>query len=447
MGEHTIISKSGLGLTAQEIAENFSDIHPCLTPIQAREACNHCLYCYDAPCITACPTGIDIPTFIHEISTKNTKSAARTIFSENIMGGTCARACPTEILCEQACVRNKSDEKPVNIGQLQRFAVDHYMASSEPHPFSKAPDTGKKIAVIGAGPAGLSCAHRLAMSGHNVDIFDAEGKAGGLNEYGLAAYKMADDFAAREVVFILEIGGITVHTNKQLGRDFHLEELEESYDAVFIGIGLSGARALGIEGEGLNGVRDAIDFIKDVRQLDDLSNFKLGENIVVIGGGNTAIDAAIQAKRLGTASVSLVYRRGPTQMSATQWEQDLAASNHVNIYHWASPDEIIGDGQIEAIRFDRTAIKDGKMVNTGKKMILPCDHLFKAIGQTMDTNMFDGLEINGGKINVDDNMTTSKAGVFAGGDCTQIGEDLTVEAVEQGKRAAMSIDNYLEGEA
>ena len=449
MGDRAIVSHSGSELSAAEVNENFSDLHPCLTPIQASAAADHCLYCYDAPCITACPTGIDIPTFIHQISTQNIKGAAHTILSENIMGGTCARACPTEILCEQACVRNKSDEKPVEIGKLQRFAVDGFMASKHDHPFKRAAGTGKTVAIVGAGPAGLSCAHRLSMLGHDVDIYEAKDKLGGLNEYGLAAYKMADNFAAAEAAFILKIGGIKTKLGMRLGEDFNINNLTEKYDAVFLGIGLTNTRSLGISGEQLNGVNNAISFIKDIRQADDLSKVKIGQDVIVIGGGNTAIDAAIQAKRLGAKNVSLVYRRGAEQMSATTWEQDLAASNHVNIYHWLSPAEITGKGRVEAVQFNRTKVKKGKMQNTGESITMRCDQLFKAIGQTMDTSPIDdisGFEMASGKMKTDGNMQTSLSGVFAGGDCTGFGDDLTVEAVEQGKKAAIAIDNHLKGE-
>ncbi len=446
MGDRAIVSKSGSALSTEEINANFSDLHPCLTPIQAREASDHCLYCYDAPCITACPTGIDIPTFIRQISTQNIKGAAHTILSENIMGGTCARACPTEILCEQACVRNKSNEKPVEIGNLQRFAVDGFLASNHEHPFKRAASTKKNIAVVGAGPAGLSCAHRLSVLGHDVDIYDAEAKLGGLNEYGLAAYKMADNFAAREADFIMGIGGITPKLGIRLGEDITITKLQEKYDAVFLGIGLTSTRTLGISGEQLDGVEDAISFIKDIRQSSDLSKLKIGDDVVVIGGGNTAIDAAVQAKRLGAKNVSLVYRRGPEQMTATTWEQDLAANNHVNIYHWLSPAEITGKGKVEAIQFNRTKTKKGKMLNTGESIKTKCDQLFKAIGQTMDTGSFGGIETASGKIKTGDNMQTSLSGVFAGGDCSGVGEDLTVEAVEQGKQAAIAIDNHLKGD-
>ncbi|MEX0297989.1 MAG: FAD-dependent oxidoreductase, partial [Kordiimonas sp.] len=314
-------------LTKEAIDANFSDLHEPLSALQAKAEADRCLYCYDAPCIQACPTSIDIPTFIHQIRTDNVEGSAKTILSENIMGGTCARACPTEVLCEQACVLNASEEEPVEIGALQRHAVDHLMTKGGSHPFERKPDTGKRIAVVGAGPAGLSCAHRASMLGHSVTVFEAKSKPGGLNEYGLAAYKMVDDFAQKEVAFLLGVGGIEIKYNQRLGENISLAELHDRYDAVYLGIGLGTVNVLGLSGENKDGVRDAVDFIEELRQAGDKSTVPIGEDVIVIGAGNTAIDAAVQAKRLGAENVTLVYRRGEADMSATAWEVDLARTN------------------------------------------------------------------------------------------------------------------------
>ncbi|MCK5425377.1 MAG: FAD-dependent oxidoreductase, partial [Emcibacter sp.] len=268
--------------------EFFDDLHKPLNGLMAIKEADHCIYCYDAPCIQACPTSIDIPTFIHQIRTGNVSGAAQTILSENIMGGTCARACPTEVLCEEACVHNGGDSKPVEIGLLQRYATDHLMAQSGPHPFSRAADSGRHIAVVGAGPAGLSFAHRAAMLGHKVSVYEAKSKLGGLNEYGLAAYKMVDDFAANEVAFLLGIGGIEIYYDKALGSSISLDDLQVKHDAVFIGIGLGDTNDLGLDGEDKPGISNAIDFIEQLRQTSDLSGIKLGNDIIIIGGGNTA---------------------------------------------------------------------------------------------------------------------------------------------------------------
>jgi dihydropyrimidine dehydrogenase (NAD+) subunit PreT len=435
----------GVGLSDDEIASNFSDLHKPLNQLQALQAADHCIYCYDAPCITACPTSIDIPTFIHQIRTRNIDGAAKTILSQNIMGGTCARACPTEVLCEQACVRNHGGEEPVEIGLLQRFAVDHLMAKGGAHPFKRAPESGKRIAVVGAGPAGLSCAHRAAMLGHSVTVFEAKPKPGGLNEYGLAAYKMVDEFAQREVDFLLGIGGIEIRHREALGKTISLNELRDMFDAVFFGVGLQGTNKLGLEGEDKAGILDAIKFIEDLRQARTKADVGVGRQVVVIGGGNTAIDAAVQSRALGAEKVTLVYRRGEEAMSATGFEVELARANGVTVELWAQPVAIRGNGHVTGMVFERTTIdvESGKLVGTGETFELPAEMILKAIGQKLDGTVFDGLALAGGKISTLDGYATSLDGVFAGGDCVKSGEDLTVQAVEDGKRAAHAIDKFL----
>lgn len=432
-------------MSKQQIAENFDDLHKPLNKLQAITEAARCTYCYDAPCIKACPTGIDIPTFIHQIRTHNVQGAAKTILSENIMGGTCARACPTEILCEQACVRNHDQGKPVEIGLLQRFAVDDLMENSTEHPFVRAPETNKRIAVIGAGPAGLSCAHRAALLGHTVTVFEAKPKAGGLNEYGLAAYKMVDDFAQKEVDFLLEIGGIDLRFEQRLGENLDFAALQREYDAVFLGVGLGNTNNLGLENEELNGIEDAIDFIETLRQTVDKSTLVVPEDIIVIGGGNTAIDAAVQAKRLGAEQVTLVYRRGEEQMSATDWEIDLARKNGVTIRLWAKPVSIQGDGAVSGMTFERTEVENGRLVGTGKTFQVSADKVYKAIGQKLRPEALAGLAIENGKVVTDEHFRTNLPKVFAGGDCIASGEDLTVQAVEDGKRAAHAMGRCLFG--
>lgn len=439
-------SKSGAahGVAISDADDGFSDLHPAYSTLQAMAESNRCLYCYDAPCVTACPTSIDIPGFIRKISTGNPDGAARTILSANIMGGTCARACPTEVLCEQACVRNVAEDVAVEIGNLQRYAVDHLMDRNLPHPFKRAPETGRKIAVIGAGPAGLSCAHRAAMLGHDVTVFEAKSKPGGLNEYGLAAYKMTNDFAQREVEFLLGIGGIRIEYNKALGRDITIEALRQSHDAVFVGVGLGATNNLGLKGEDFPGVDDAIAFIEQLRQTEPKSAMPVGKRVIVIGGGNTAIDAAVQAKRLGAEEVTLVYRRGAEHMSATGFEQELAKINGVIVRYWAKPVAIKANGKLMGMTFEKTALDDsGKLVGTGETFDVQGDQILKAIGQKIKTDDLAGMEISGGKIRVDDTYQTTLPGVFAGGDCIKSGEDLTVQSVEDGKQAALAIDAFL----
>ncbi len=432
-------------------AENFSDVHPPLDRKAALVEAARCYFCYDAPCVEACPTGIDIPSFIRKISTDNLRGAALDILEENILGGACARVCPTEVLCQQACVRNTQEAKPVQIGLLQRYATDAEMLHGG-HPFTRAAPSGKKVAVVGAGPAGLACAHRLSLRGHDVVILEARPKPGGLNEYGIAAYKVPEDFAQMEVGFVLALGGIELRDNQALGRDFTLADLRRDYDAVFLGMGLGGVRRLGLEGEDLKGVYNAVDYIAELRQSDDLKSLPVGRKVVVIGGGNTAIDVAVQSKRLGAEDVTLVYRRGPEAMSATHHEQVFAQVNGVKIKHWAQPREIRGmNGHITDVVFEYTQLDDkGRLSGTGDVFSLPVDMLFKAIGQTLLPlpNANGGsalLEMDGDKIAVNEARQTSLPDVWAGGDCVAISEDLTVAAVQDGKLAAESIDAWLRG--
>jgi glutamate synthase (NADPH/NADH) small chain len=436
-------------LPAEDIRANFGDLHPRLERHEAFVEADRCYFCYDAPCIHACPTGIDIPLFIREILTDNPKGAAETIFAENIFGGMCARVCPTETLCEEACVREKAEGKPVRIGELQRYATDIYMQDGR-QPFERATPTGKRIAVVGGGPAGLSCAHRLAAHGHDVVIFDARPKIGGLNEYGIAAYKTVDSFAAREVEFILSIGGITVEHGKQLGRDFTLAELKEDCDAVFLAIGLAGVNALGLSGEDMAGVEDAVDYIAGLRQAKDLGSLPVGRRVVVVGGGMTAIDIASQSKRLGAEDVTIVYRRGPDKMGASQFERELAQTDGVKIKFNALPKALhASGGRVVAAEFEYTAEKDGRLAGTGETFTLEADMVFKAIGQAFEPQALDGavagIQLDKGRIKVDGDRRTTMAGVWAGGDCVAGGSDLTVVAVQDGKVAAESIHKALTG--
>jgi glutamate synthase (NADPH/NADH) small chain len=419
----------------------FDDLHPPLSPFKAMAEAARCLYCHDAPCVTACPTSIDIPGFIRRIGHGNAVGAGKTILSANIMGGTCARVCPTEELCEAACVRLTGEGVPVAIGKLQRFATDALFDAGV-QPFERAAPTGKKVAVVGAGPAGLSCAHALARAGVDVAVYEARAKAGGLNEHGLAAYKMAGNFAEAEVDFILSLGGITVETGKALGQDITLADLTAGYDAVFLGIGLGSANPVGVPGEDLDGVEAAIAFIETLRQsADPLAEIAVPDDVIVLGGGNTAIDAAIQASRLGAANVTLAYRRGEGQMGATAWELDLARANGVRVIFWAAPTRFVdtaGNGRVGAVAFERTDLVEGRLVGTGNTFEVEADLVLKAVGQSMRTMGLDGLETTGGRIAVTD-YRTSDPKVFAGGDCVHNGADLTVRAVADGAKAAEAI--------
>jgi len=426
-------------LDKAEIDKNFADLHPPLSRSEALIEADRCYFCYDAPCTTACPTGIDIPSFIQKIRSDNIRGSAHTILSENIMGGMCARVCPTEVLCEEACVRNTHEDKPVEIGLLQRYATDPIFEDGT-RLFERAEASGKRVAVVGGGPAGLSCAHRLAMLGHEVKVFNRDPRPGGLNEYGIAAYKAVDNFAQREVDWILSISGIEVEDGVELGKDFSLAALRDAYDAVFLGIGLTLVNDLNIDNEDMPGVENATDYIAELRQAEDKSSLPVGRNVVVIGGGMTAIDIAVQSKRLGAEKVDLVYRRGPEQMSASEFEQQLAQTSGVSVHHWLHPKALHGDGHVSAIEFD----KDGQSVT------MEADVVFKAIGQRLADQQLaselQGIDIEYGKIVVDARQATTLPGVWAGGDCVAGGDDLTVSAVQHGKIAAIAIDSYLGGE-
>lgn len=426
-------------------ARNFSDAEPPLDPHEARVAADRCYFCHDAPCIQACPTEIDIPLFIRQIQTGLPEAAARTILTQNILGGMCARVCPTETLCEGACVREIAEGKPVEIGRLQRFATDALMARKV-HPFHRAAPTGKRVAVVGAGPAGLACAHRLALLGHEVVVMDARPKPGGLNEYGIAVYKTPDDFAQAEVRWLLGIDGISVKNGVQLGRELSLAELREDFDAVFLGIGLAGVNALAIEGETHDHVLDAVDFIAALRQTADKRRIAVGRNVVVIGGGMTAVDAAVQAKLLGAEHVTMVYRRGRDRMGASEHEQLRAASKGVRIITGAAPVRIIGagaGGAVSAVEFAYTG-EGTEGGSAGELFSLPADQVFKAIGQRLEQAP-GGLRLDGSKIAVTGPGRTSLDMVWAGGDCATGGNDLTVTAVAEGRDAAEDIDLVLAG--
>ncbi|MDQ1922285.1 NAD(P)-dependent oxidoreductase [Massilia pseudoviolaceinigra] len=436
--------------SSSALAEQFTDLAPALTERQAAIESARCLYCYDAPCTRICPSEIDVASFIRNIHDKNINGAAAGILKQNILGGSCARVCPTEILCEDACVRNHDEEgQPVKIGLLQRHALDH--ASFKAYPFQRAERTGKKIAVVGAGPAGLSCAHRLAMLGNDVVVYEAREKSGGLNEYGIAKYKLTGDFAQREVEFLLSIGGIEVQHGRTLGVNLQLHELHAQYDAVFLGLGLNASRQLGLTGENAPGLMAAVDYIADLRQASDLTALPVPERAIVIGAGNTAIDMAVQLKRLGAQDVTLVYRRGFESMTATHHEQDIAKANMVRIRTWAAPLEVLLDetGRVRGMRFEETRLDEGRLIGTGAFIEIAAEAVFKAIGQSIDPvglsdDMAQQITREGDKIHVDAQFRTALAGIYAGGDCIAPGQDLTVQAVQHGKLAAMAIHNDIQ---
>lgn len=436
-------------LSSEQYAANFSDIHP---PFENRDAAlveaNRCLFCYDAPCMKSCPTGIDVPKFIKQIATDNIKGSAHTIFVSNIMGAGCSRVCPVEKLCEGACVYNFLEEKPIEIARLQRHSTEMAMQKNW-QLFQRKASTGKKVAIVGAGPAGLSCAHVLSREGIDVTIFEKEQKGGGLMTYGIAAYKVTPQFCEDEVNYILSLGGIEVKYEHELGKHISLEDLQKKYDAVYLGIGVGLARQLNIPGEELQGVEDAISFIYDLRDKG-FDKIPVGNKVAVIGMGMTAIDAATQAKRLGANEVTMLYRRTQEEMPCTQHELDIAMLDGCKIVWLAAPLEIKGiEGKVTEIVCSVMELGEpdasGRRspVVTGKTFSLEVDMVIKAAGQMPFEKLImgNGIMHNGGRVNVSASATNIP-GVFAGGDCVNGGKEV-VDAVQAGKDGAAAILDHI----
>jgi glutamate synthase (NADPH/NADH) small chain len=437
-------------LTTKQYEANFADIHP---PFENKTAAqveaNRCLFCYDAPCTKSCPTGIDVPKFIKQITSDNIKGSAHTIFSSNIMGAGCSKVCPVEKLCEGACVYNLLEEEAIPIARLQRYSTEKAMEHKWPL-FRRKPPTGKKVAIVGAGPAGLSCAHVLAREGVNVTIYEKESKGGGLMTYGIAAYKVTPQFCEEEVNYILSIGGIEVKYNQELGKIISLDDLQKNYDAVYLGLGVGVARQLGIPGENLQGVEDAISFIYDIR-AKGYPAVTVGDKVAVIGMGMTAIDAATQAKRLGAKEVTLIYRRTEAEKPCTDVELNIAKLDGCEIIWLAAPKEVKGlDGKVTELICAKMKLGEpdasGRRspVDTGETFSLEVDMVIKAAGQVPFEELINsnGIVNKNGKIIIDNNCTTNIKGVFAGGDAVNGGKEV-VDAVQAGKEGALAILNYL----
>lgn len=440
-------------LTQEEYEENFADIHPPYENITAAKVdANRCLFCYDAPCMKSCPTSIDVPKFIKQIATENIKGSAHTIFTSNIMGAGCSKVCPVEKLCEGACVYNLLEEEPIPIARLQRYSTEKAMKENWQLFERKTPPSGvrSKVAIVGAGPAGLSCAHVLSKEGIDVTIYEKESKAGGLMTYGIAAYKVTPQFCRDEVNYILSIGGIEIKYNQELGKDISLAELQKSYDAVYLGPGVGVARQLDIPGEEMEGVADAIHFIYELRDKG-YSSVAVGDKVAVIGMGMTAIDAATQAKRLGAKEVTLVYRRTEAEKPCTDVELDIAKLDGCEIIWLAAPKEVKGvDGKVTQLVCSKMMLGEpdasGRRspVDTGETFSLEVDMVIKAAGQVPFEELMEEIKIKNskGKITIDSNCATNIKGVFAGGDAVNGGKEV-VDAVQAGKDGAAAILNYL----
>ena len=438
------------------LAERFSELEPPLSAREARLEANRCLYCFDAPCIQACPTNIDVPTFIRKISTDNVTGAAVTILEANLMAATCARVCPVEELCEGACVLG-GDHKPIEIGRLQRFAMDH-LYGKQKLPFTPAPPNGLQVAVVGAGPAGLSCAGELAKLGYAVTVFEKNPLPGGLSTYGIVVMREPIRVALEEVALI-EALGVEVKTGVTVGQDLTADDLLADFDAVFLGVGMGSVPHLGIPGEGLAGVTEALSFIAETKLaekngLEHLQELPVGQQVAVIGAGNTAVDAATIAKRLGAERVTLVYRRGEDQMSAYDFEYDFIKLEGAEFRFLSQPVRVLGEnGRVVGLECLRVELgppgPDGRALPepiAGSEFVIPCDQVIKAIGQEKRFDLYAhfGLEQARGYLKVDGELRTTNPKIFAGGDCIRAtGEAMTVTATQDGKIAARGIHAQL----
>lgn len=428
-------------LPAERSESVFTDFKPAYTANQAKVEANRCLYCHDAPCITACPTGIDIPTFIRKIATDNVKGSAKTIFSSNVLGMSCARVCPVEVLCVGDCVYNHMGVPPIQIGKLQRYATDEAFKEDWEY-FEAGPDTGRSVGIIGGGPAGLACAHRLRRFGHAVTIYDKRPRLGGLNATGVAPYKMPADRALAEVDWVMSIGGIEVQTGVEIGRDLSFEELEARHDALFLGFGLGPDSSLAAQGEDLAGVEGAVEFIE---------HFKLGtvdldgvQRAVVVGGGNTALDVVRELKVLGVPDVTMAYRGSETRMSGYTHEWNAGKQEGVVAAWKTQPTGFVGEnGKVTGITCVR--LDENKKPIPNSEHTLPADRVYLAIGQSKLGELvgsLDGISLEWGKVAVGEGQATGRPGVYAGGDCANGGKEV-VNGVAEGRDAALAIHDYL----
>lgn len=443
-------SLKNINISLEDLKKNFQEVHPGLTNREAVEEANRCLYCYDAPCIKACPTGIDIPTFIKKIASGNFKGSATTIMSSNPVGASCARVCPTEELCEGACVLNHST-KPIMIGDLQRYATD-WAIKNDQVLFRAGKNNGKTVVIVGGGPAGLSAARELARLGYKVTVFEAEEQAGGLNMYGIVSFRLPQKISYWEVEQVKRLD-VDIRTNVRVGEDFPAKELLENYDIVVLAIGMSSVPKLGVEGEELNGVFDALDFVKETK-TKHISDNLIGKRVVVIGAGNTAIDGATCSVRLGAENVKILYRRTQAEMTAYDFEYEFAKQEGVEFRWLTAPRRLIGNenGHVTGIECMRMELgesgSDGRRQPVpvkGSEFTLPVDAVIKAIGQSRYTELIEefGLHHDRGvvKINTDTHQTSNPK-VFACGDAIfrkGQGEAMVVTAAQQGKQTAYAI--------
>ncbi len=431
--------------TAEEFEENFAQKKPLMNQTQAYYESSRCLFCYDAPCIQACPTGIDIPLFIKQINTGNTTGAAATIFDANWLGNACGKICPTETLCEGACVYNHQEVPPIQIGRLQNYATDAAI-KAETKLFEAGADNGKKVAMIGSGPASLACACELRTMGYQVDIFEAKDKPSGLTVYGIAPYKITNEEVLDEVAYLQNQLGFNIHYKQKIESAEQIKKLESDYDAIFLGVGLGATRELGLPGEDLPGVEGAVEFIEELRMKHH--EITVPNMVVVIGGGNTAMDAASEAARMGAEVTFLAYRRAKEDMGAYDFEYKLAVSSGAKGLFNVTPLEIVGDAKATGVKFICTEEKDGKLQNVeGSEFVVDCDLVIKGTGQAKQKDFLskiEGLELDDrSKIKVNlETYQCSNPMYFAGGDAVNGGAEV-VNAAFEGKRAALGIHQWI----
>lgn len=426
----------------QEFEQNFSQIKPLMNKTEAYYESSRCLFCYDAPCVEACPTHIDIPLFIRQINTNNITGAARTIYDSNYFGNACGKVCPTEVLCEGACVYNHQDVKPIEIGRLQNFATSQAIANDIKY-YTPGKANGKKAAIIGSGPAGIACACELRKAGVHVDIYEAKSNPTGLTVNGIAPYKITNDEVLAELAYLQTQFGFNIIYNSPIMSKDDVDKLEKNYDAIFIGVGNGATSSLGIPGEDKANVHGAVEIIEHLRR--DSYKVAFGKKVIVLGGGNTAMDAASESARMGCPDVTLAYRRSKEEMGAYHFEYALAKDVGVKGMFNAAPLEIIGNGKVTAVKFIKTKTENGKVVNIpGSEFVLECDMVIMATGQKGHDYLFDNissLEVNGTKVKANNYQTTNPK-YFVGGDCLNGGAEV-VNAAYDGKHAGKAMMSFM----
>ncbi len=426
----------------QEFEQNFAQIKPLMNKTEAYYESSRCLFCYNAPCVEACPTHIDIPLFIRQINTENIVGAARTIYDSNYFGNACGKVCPTEVLCEGACVYNHQDVKPIEIGRLQNYSTSKAIADDIKF-YTPAKNNGKKVAIIGSGPAGIACACELRKAGVHVDIYEAKSNPTGLTVNGIAPYKITNKEVLEELAYLQTQFGFNILYSSPIMSKDDINRLEKEYDAIFIGVGNGETSKLGIQGEDRANVHGAVEIIEHLRR--DHYKVAIGQKVIVLGGGNTAMDAASESARMGCPDVTLAYRRSKEEMGAYHFEYDLAKDVGVKGLFNVAPVEFYGNGKVTGIKFIKTKTENGKVVNIpGSEFVLECDMVIMATGQKGHDYLFDSIsnfEVNGTKV-VANNYQTSNPKYFTGGDCLNGGAEV-VNAAYEGKHAGIAILSFL----